>query len=107
MYSAPLHQKDPTMPTTPRPPHPCVHHFAHLDIYLFTMRCRGGIIRLILIQRLECNYILASNPPRRIGYKFRLQKAATSHTDLTMAVFGAVWGHRDGGDNAKETGWDR
>jgi len=64
MYSAYLHRKYLTILSAPYPLHSCVHHFTYLDIYRLTMRCRGGIIKLILIQRLECNYVLTSQTHR-------------------------------------------
>ena len=47
-----------------QPPHSlpsiCASHFTYLDIYLLTVRRRSIIIKLTLMLRLECNYVLAS-----------------------------------------------
>jgi len=47
-----------------QPPHSlpsiCASHFAYLDIYLLTIQRRSRIIRLTLMLRLECNYVLAT-----------------------------------------------
>jgi len=38
----------------------CASHFASLDIYLLTIRRRSRIIKLTLMLRPECNYVLVS-----------------------------------------------
>ena len=73
------------------------------------MRCRGGMIKLTLIQRPGLNYIFASQI--HLGgwaINFDCKKAVTSRTHLTVAVFRAAGGGgMNGRDNAKKAGRDR